>query len=39
MFANKVGGWVKKGEKYAYVVYEWSLNEVKKPVPIVQNAE
>ena len=24
MFAYKVGGWVKKGPKYAYIIYEWS---------------
>ena len=25
MFAYRLGGWVKKGPKYAYVIYEWSL--------------
>ena len=26
MFPYKVGGWVKKSPKHAYVIYEWSLS-------------
>ena len=28
MSAYKVGGWGKKGQKDAYVIFEWSLNEL-----------
>ena len=27
MFAYKVGWWVKIGQKYTYVIYEWSLTK------------
>ena len=34
ILAFKVGGWVIKGPKYAYVIYEWSLDKKAKSFPM-----
>ena len=34
MSAYKVGGWGEKGQKYAYVILEWSLPHLAKVGPL-----